>query len=292
MIGRRIAPSTNRSKAARRLGADRWGDGGMNKQPEAFFVKQGDAYFGTDATRGPWSEAHCHAGPVTGLLARAVEAVADTEKTLMRLTVDLLAPVPLDGIYVTASPVRAGRTINTARAEVTDQSGRVCATATSMHLAAHDIGPVNTAPVTPMSMTDAKPAPFIVPNVKHPSTTFANYAQVAYPAGETSEPGPTTIWMKTLPLLVDEPPSSFQRLCMLADCSNGISRNHEMSEFLFLNTDITIARHRVSDAEWIASAARSEWHSTGLGLSSAILQDEQGPIATVLQTLVLNKVSA
>ncbi|MEM7282220.1 MAG: thioesterase family protein, partial [Pseudomonadota bacterium] len=60
--------------------------------------------------------------------------------------------------------------------------------------------------------------------------------------------------------------------------------------YSFVNPDITIVAHRESDSEWLASSARSDWQSTGIGLSTAVIQDEQGPIATVLQTLLIKRV--
>ena len=50
--------------------------------------------------------------------------------------------------------------------------------------------------------------------------------------------------MSTAPLLPDETPSPFQRICPLADCGNAFSRHAEPVEIAFVNPDLTIALHR------------------------------------------------
>jgi len=262
------------------------------EKPEAdsFFIEQQGVFIGQDAARGPWSVDHCHAGPVTGLIARAVEAVIGGDKMLTRLTVDLLRPQPVAGLRVTAEMVRDGRKVATARAEVTDLEGRICASATSMHIAEGDVGPVATAPVPPPPLVHAEATPgrFPAREVAHDQPMIGHFIDVAYPPDKTREPGPTTIWMKTPPLLPGETPSSFQRLCPLADCGNGISRNEELTDVGFMNADITIVAHRRTMSDWLASRAISHWHDTGLGLARAEILDEQGPVASVLQTVLLS----
>ncbi len=261
----------------------------MQHDVTAFFVRDGDVFIGQDATRGPWSVDHCHAGPVTGLVARAVERAVGQDKNLNRLTLDLIRPLPLRGLLVSAEVTRAGRRLSTASAVVRDLDDRICATATSLHLADAPIGDVPTAPAPRLSLADATPGRFPIDGTLHGRPCFADFVDIAYPPGETTAPGPTTLWMRTPPLLADEEMSPFQRLCPLADCGNGTSRNTPISEVGFINADITIVAHRPSTSSWLASSAASDWQSTGLGLATAVLHDEHGPVASVLQTLVLSR---
>lgn len=264
----------------------------MNTNATPFFVRSGDVFVGQDPTRGPWSVDHCHAGPVTGMVARAVERAVGPDKNLSRLTLDLIRPLPMNGLRISAETTRSGRRLSTARAEVRDLDDRLCATATSLHLADNPIGDVPTAPAPRLVLTEATPGHFPVEQVLHDRPCFSHFVDVAYPPGESAEPGPTTLWMRTPPLLADEPMSPFQRLCPLADCGNGTSRNVPISEVGFMNADITIVAHRPTSADWIASSAHSDWQATGLGLATAVLHDEDGPVASVLQTLVLSRPNA
>jgi len=158
-----------------------------------------------------------------------------------------------------------------------------------MHMVEHALGEVPTAPSATLCLADATPGKFGTTRAPHGAPFFGNFVAVAYPPGQTATPGPTTMWLKPLPLLDGEIPSSFQQLCPLADCGNGISRNADIHEFQFVNPDITIVAHRSSSSEWLASTARSEWQSNGIGLATAVIQDEEGPVATVMQSLMLRR---
>ena len=75
--------------------------------------------------------------------------------------------------------------------------------------------------------------------------------------------------MRTAPLLPDETPSPFQRICPLADCGNAFSRHAEPWEIAFVNADLTIALHRDPVGEWLGSRAVSWWQPSGVGLADA-----------------------
>ena len=263
----------------------------MSKTPGAMWYLDGHVFVGQDAARGPWSRDHCHGGPVTGLIARAAEQAVGPDKDIVRLGIDLLRPVPVSGVRVVAKIEKNGRQVSTANIQVIDTDGQICAQATSMHLAEHNLGPVPTTDYPRLRLADATPGKFAEGRALHGKPFFAQFIEVAYPPGHSGSPGPTTMWMKSLPLLEGENMSPFQRLCPLADCGNGISRNAEVDEFQFINPDITIVAHRKSSSEWLASTARSDWQSNGIGLATAVIQDEEGPVATVMQSLVLRRTS-
>lgn len=96
---------------------------------QSYFRQDGDVFCGLDPARGPWSVDHCHAGPVAALAARAVErAVAQVGADgwqLARLTLDLIRPVLVAGVRVTAEPVRQSRSLATMAVTVTGVDGKV-----------------------------------------------------------------------------------------------------------------------------------------------------------------------
>src|SRR5207302_7385898 len=73
----------------------------------------GDGRFeSTPATAGPWSADAQHGGPPSALLARAFERTEpDPNQRLARLTVEILRPVPVGSVTVTARVVRPGRRV-------------------------------------------------------------------------------------------------------------------------------------------------------------------------------------
>ncbi|TMV07663.1 thioesterase family protein [Ruegeria sediminis] len=252
-----------------------------------FHLGAGGVFVGNDPVRGPWSPDHCHAGPVTGLIARAAEREVGPEKMLTRLTVDVLRPLPLTGLRVSAETVRHTRTLATTRVTVHDPDETLCATATTMHLVRKKMGEVRNAQVPSPRIEDAEPGPFPIRQARHDLPYFAQFVDVLYPKGQSHDPGPKTIWMRAPPLLEGERQSPIQSLCPLADCGNGISWNAPPTEMGFMNTDLSVHVHREPVSEWLASESVSHWHANGIGMAQAVLYDTNGPVATALQTLVL-----
>jgi hypothetical protein len=111
--------------------------------------------------------------------------------------------------------------------------------------------------------------------------------ETRYPPGHDNSPGPTTAWLRTLPLVAGETPTPFQRLCPLADCGNALSRNGEPDTASFINPDLTIVLHRLPEGDWLGSSSVSHWQPNGIGLADALLFDERGPVGRALQTLVI-----
>ena len=70
-------------------------------------------------TVGPWSADAQHGGPVAALLARAVEQVeAPVHMQVVRLTVELLRPVPLTPLLVQSVVSRHGKKVQLVEASV------------------------------------------------------------------------------------------------------------------------------------------------------------------------------
>ncbi|WP_299644011.1 thioesterase family protein [uncultured Ruegeria sp.] len=252
-----------------------------------FHQRDDGAFIGNDAARGPWSAAHCHAGPVSGLIVRAAETEIGPEKMLTRLTVDLLRPLPLAGLRVAAETTRHTKTLGTTRVTVHDLDDTLCATATTMHLLRRYLGQVPNVDIDAPRIEDVVEGPFPIGEIRHDLPGFAHYSDIRYPTGGKQGAGPKTIWMRTPQLLQGEDQSPIQTLCPLADCGNGISWNAPTSEMGFMNTDLTVHIHREPVSDWLASKSVSHWQPSGIGMSQSVLFDTQGPVGTALQTLVL-----
>ena len=258
----------------------------MESKDRAFFHLDGELIVGNDAARGPWSADACHAGPVTGVVARALEQLV-TDKQLVRMSLTFHRPVPMDGIRTEARMDREGRSVSTATASLLAADGRLCAVAHSLHIATVSFDALPTASLPAPDFSEARPGAFPVERAVHGLPFFSSGIEVAYPPGETHEEGPTTLWMRTLPIVDGERCTPFQRLCPLADCGNGISRNSTFDVATFVNPDLTVNVFRLPESEWLASSALSFWEPTGIGMSQAQLFDTRGPIGYALQSLII-----
>ena len=253
-----------------------------------FYFKQIDEnqFQACDPARGPWSPDHCHAGPVTGLVARALER-ALPDKMLTRLTLDLVRATPMEEIHVFAEIIHEGRTVATGAAEIRDAQGRLCVSARSMHLSRVEFAEMPTAPESAPEFGGTIAGAGPLKGSAHGLPTFGAYIETTYLPGEEDRVGPKTIWMRTPPLLENEAPSPIQSLCPLADCGNGISYNAPLGEMSFMNTDLTIHIHREPESDWLASKSESHWRRNGVGMSHSVLYDRNGPVGVALQSLAL-----
>lgn len=266
-----------------------------------FFRKEvrngSDVFIGNDAARGPWDPHSCHAGPPTALLARACEravAAADTDRgaggrLLVRLTVDLARPIPIDGFTVTASVERVGGTTAATNAILVDLEGGVRVRAFGLHLQPAAAHSYPTAELTTPALAESRPGPFPIRRTGHGLPGFSSGVEIRYPPGHDGTPGPTIAWMRSIAVLPDEEPSGFQRICALADSGNAIGRNAEPDDIAFVNPDLTIALHREPDGEWFGTDVVSHWQADGIGMADALLFDHLGPVGRAVQMVLLRK---
>ena len=262
-----------------------------NPKNTAFFRRDGDWLVGNDSARGPWSEHHCHAGPVAAVVAGAAEQ-AVPDKQLVRVTASFFRPVPMSGFVVSVEIPRNGRVASTTRITLTDRDGKVVVSAECLLLETIATIPVDATHIAGPNIDEATPGKFGVQDVFHGKPFFGNCVEIAYPPGENGDPGPTTIWMRTPAIIQGEVASPFQRLCPLADCANGYSRNSEFTQISCVNPDLTISVFRLLESDWIAGKGHSIWQSNGLGLTEATLFDESGAVGNALQTLVLRSIKS
>jgi hypothetical protein len=116
---------------------------------QSFYVPEEPGHFvSTGSTAGPWGPHSQHGGPPAALLARAIEGLArDASGTPVppvvgRLTMELLGPVPVAPLRVSASVVRPGRSVQLCEATAYDEGrGRPCARATAWLFPASTDGP-------------------------------------------------------------------------------------------------------------------------------------------------------
>ncbi len=264
---------------------------------DAFFEAQAtgsDWYTPSEHCRGPWHEDHCHAGPPTGLLARAMEQCLP-EQQLTRITVALTRPIPFAGFRIDTSIIRQGRTVSRVEATLISREGKPVLSADGLFMT-----PSNhklKLPAAPGSHhtdslmgspDEAAPGAFPIQHTLHGLPAFnGRGVQTRYPSGENAGPGRTRAWLKTVPLFEAETPSAFQAICPLADCGNAFGRLADPQDATFMNTDLTVLLHRAPQGQWLGTDSTCHWEPNGIGMSDSQLYDEHGPVGRALQTLLI-----
>lgn len=255
--------------------------------PDAFYVPDGpDRFISTDWTIGPWSRESQHAGPPAALLGRAIErAVGRDDVHVVRTTFEILRPVPVAPLHVTAEVVRPGRSVVLSEASLSDDDGVIMlARAWSIRTADLDLERIvhgSTPPAGPEAGVDVE---MFVDDETH----YLSAMEWRFVRGSFIEPGPSTAWARMRVALVEgEEISPLSRVLALADSGNGISASIDFSKWVFINPDLSVYLHRLPEGEWVCLDAETTVQPTGIGLATSVLSDESSVIGRGLQSLFL-----
>ncbi len=253
--------------------------------PDSFYRRLGpDRFESTPWTTGPWDPAAQHGGPPSALLARAVEQHRPRpEVVVARMTVEILRPVPVGVLEVTAETLRPGRAVEMLGATMRADGVEV-ARATAWRVRRTE---ATTVP-------DRHPDPPALPThgglVLPPGWVDGYLSAVEWRTarGSFTEPGPAALWTRLLhPLVEGEEPSGLQRVMAVADSGNGVSSELGVQQWLFINPELTVHLHRDPVGEWVCLDATTAISQGGVGLATSVLSDLGGPLGVGAQSLLV-----
>jgi hypothetical protein len=237
-------------------------------------------------TQGPWSPDAQHGGPVAALLARMAEsAPAPGPMQLVRLTVELLRPVPMRPLLAWTKVSRPGRKVQIVDAgAVVD--GQDVAWARGLRVRSE---PVEVPAQSPDPASPPPPDTTAGPKLQI-RTPFVEAVDLRFVSGSWDELGPVQMWTRlTVPVVAGEEPSAMQRTAAAADFGNGVSRVVDFSTHVFINPDLTVSLSRVPAGEWIGFDVVSRLSSDGYGQAESLIFDPAGPVGRAVQSLLVEK---
>ncbi|MFC7496563.1 MULTISPECIES: thioesterase family protein [unclassified Nocardioides] len=241
----------------------------------------GEAFESMPSSAGPWRPDSQHGGPPAALLARAVERLSPAR--IGRFTMELLGPVPVGPVAVTASVLRPGRSVQLVGAELHDvRRGRVAASARAW-LFPDGSGPAEAGPPLDHAPGDGAVRP-------RPSGWHGGYLDAIdwrWVRGGLEEPGSGVVWMRSPALVEGEPISPVQRLLACVDSASGVSAALDVREWGFLNTELTVHVLREPVGEWICLDAETTLADGSTGVATSAVYDERGLVARSAQALLV-----
>jgi hypothetical protein len=251
----------------------------------AFYAIDGDRATPSELTRGPWDPDSQHAGPPSALLARALELCEPREGARIgRVTVEILAPVPIAPLKVSARVARPGRSVEMLEATLEGERGELMR-ARGWRVAEAEIRANWEQEQPPPGRDDADALEFFPTGER---VGWHTAMDILFARGRFLEPGPGTVWMRPrVPLVEGEPISPLQRTMLAADGGNGISAPLDWSRFIFINTDLTVHLLRPPEGEWVC--LDSVTNVDGVGITDTALWDEKGRIGRAAQTLLVRE---
>jgi hypothetical protein len=256
---------------------------------DAFYEPDGDRYLATELTRGPWDPGSQHAGPPSALLAREIERLPGSERFQVgRIAFDILRPVPIGPVQVSARVLRPGRRVQLVEAELSDgEQVLIRATAWQLEITDLELPPDAVAeapaPTLPEGQGDGEFFPTAQEHGYHTAM------ELRFVSGAFMELGPATVWLRMRkPLVAGEEPTPLQRTLVVADVGNGVSSVLDYRRFLFLNVELTVHLERMPVGEWICVDARTLPRASGVGTAESVLSDREGRIGRAAQTLIVS----
>ena len=265
--------------------------------PDFVYRRAGDVYTPSEWAGSPWSRELQHGGPVCGLVAHAAEAVArETGLRVVRLTVDLCRPTPLEPLTLVCEPLRRGRRL--ALIEVRLRRGDVDVTRATALLLAPSGEPTSTwpQPEPPPPGPEGLATIHFMPReyVAHVPPGFHRSVEVRLAEDEL---GPA-LWATTpLDLIAGEETSGLVRAAMLSDLTFALSGRlllrrgiapPDPRRLALINADVTLYLERAPEGEWFAMRGGSVREFQGIGLAEVVQLDRGGRYGRSLQGLVSN----
>jgi hypothetical protein len=259
---------------------------------EPLYTLDGGRYVPTDHTRGPWDVRAQHGGAPSALVARALEDVAGEGFAIIRLTIELLRPVPLVPLTLAARVAKPGRrSIGVAVVIEADGTPVVEARGVAVRRAGLPVGP-DAGPERDELLTpgpeSGRRAPF---GADYDGPAFHRTGMdVQFVDGGFDKAGPATVWIRLQrPVVDDEEPTGLQRVAAAADFGNGVSWVLPYDRWRFLNADLTVHLSRPPEGEWMGLDALTLLGDEGAGLAESTLYDEAGRLGRGAQSLVVER---
>jgi hypothetical protein len=202
----------------------------------------------------------------------------------VRFTAEILAPVPVDDVVVTARVERPGRRVawcSAALAAAGDPDTPL------VRLYAWVMRRTD-APL-PVPHTPVEPPPAPGTPMARPEGWREGYLDAVtwrFVSGELGRPGPATVWTHLDVGLVDgEVPNGVQRVAAVADSGSGVSSVADPRELLFVNTDLSVHLVREPEGEQVWISAQTTLDPAGTGMARTTLGDRRGSLGAATQAL-------
>jgi len=263
--------------------------------PRSLFVSDGDRFIPTGLTRTGWNDHTQHGGPPTALLMRTIEALPTlVPMQVVRFTIDLLRPIPLAPLTTRSRITREGKNVQWSEATLHFDDNEV-ARLQVLRIRQGDVALPDLAgdfepPATMAALAPGEWGADWGADESDDTLRFHRHAiEVLSPTNAFLTAGPGVAFARLLvPVVDDEASSPIVRLACLADLANGVSSQLDFDSFLFINADITVGLHRLTDSEWVGFDGVSHPSTHGYGLADTLIFDEDGPFGRILQAQLVD----
>jgi hypothetical protein len=255
---------------------------------DCVFETEGGAIVATSRGVGPWDPGLLHGGAPASLVARALEGLPTLkDMRISRLTIDLMRPVPVGPLQVDSRIVRDGRKIQLCEVVIKSGDTEVVRASGLKIRVSEQILP-DTTFVPPFDFDppaeDLEVAP--VPGMHG----FGSGISFLPARGAFGVPGPASVWFRAnRPMVQGETTSPLMRAALTSDFCNGVGSIVPISDWTYINADLTVHLARDPIGSWILVDAHTVPSNEGRALSLGRLADRHGWFGQAIQSTLLEK---
>lgn len=248
----------------------------------------GNQAFTSPHAAGPWDPSMQHGSAPSALVTWLAEQMPTASPMqVVRVTIDLMRPVPVAPLTFETEVLREGRKIQLCGVRLL-AGGVVVVRATVLKVRIE-------AQALPAEIGDP---PLDLPLPDQGGLLEPEYASSPFVAGMTVRAvrggflklGPGAIWYRlNRPIIEGAPISQVMRAVVAADFSNGTSNVLSFDHWTFLNADLSVSLSRPPVGDWILLNSESWIGPEGTGIAASRLADVNGYFGRAVQSLVIEK---
>ena len=244
-------------------------------------------YCSTIHAQGAWNEHEQHMAPASGIIAAELAQFQPRDDVRIgRISYDIFGLIAAGEFSIVTRVIRPGKTIELLESQMQAQ-GRTCIVARAWRMCVDDSSAV-------AGLEDQV--------IQQPDALAQWHGMSRWPGGyiqsiearidEKHRPGKGIVWLNNAKEMVEnQPTSDFVHLLGMVDTANGIVPRQD-GDFTwgFPNLDLQVHMHRLPQGRWLGLETMQQFGADGIGLTSTILHDVQGPFGRSEQILTLRKV--
>lgn len=247
-------------------------------------------YRSTVHAQGAWNPHEQHMAPATGIIVHELEKFQPRDDMRMaRVSLDIHGIIHGGEFHIETRMIRPGRTIELIEAELIAH-GRTSIVARAWRLKTGDSSSVH-------AIEDAAVAhPEDLPEWTGMSPWPGGYIEgLDFRVEDGHRAGRGTVWLRNgFEMVSSGPTSALVRLLGMVDTANGVAPRVAPGpgSWMFPNLDLQIHMHRAPAGDWLGLEAQQTYGDDGIGLTSAVLHDVNGPFGRSEQILTVRPLPA
>lgn len=238
--------------------------------------------------QGAWNSHEQHMAPATGVMVAEInQYLPKPNLRLASISLDILGLIPLEPFTIRTRCIRPGRSIELIEA-VMRVDGRDCIVARAWRLLSQD-----TSSVAGVEDAVAAYQPEELPDWHGMAGWPGGYIEsVRLVSAPERRCGKGLVWISNdLDMVAGDPTCAVVHLLGMVDTANGVvprvGLGMDECGWMFPNTDLQIHMYRLPQGQWLGLEVVQQYGSDGVGLTSAVLHDTQGPFGRSEQILTL-----